>query len=67
MLPAAEVSAKLSWKPLLATVWIWEIGPVRKSHFSGFALKLSVQRGYLQGYAAVMLFGVAVILLVIFL
>jgi len=34
---------------------------------SGAALKLSVQRGYLQGYAAAMLFGVAVILLLIFL
>ena len=33
----------------------------------GFALKLSVQRGYLQGYAAAMLFGIAAILLVIFL
>ena len=34
---------------------------------SGYALKLGVQRGYLQGYAAAMLFGVVVILLVIFL
>jgi NADH-quinone oxidoreductase subunit L len=34
---------------------------------SGYALKLTVQRGYLQGYAAAMLFGVAAILLVIFL
>ncbi len=33
----------------------------------GFALKLSVQRGYLQGYAAAMMFGVIAILLVIFL
>ena len=33
----------------------------------GWALKLGVQRGYLQGYAAVMLFGLAAILLVIFL
>jgi NADH-quinone oxidoreductase subunit L len=33
----------------------------------GWVLKLGVQRGYLQGYAAAMLFGVAVILLVIFL
>jgi hypothetical protein len=35
--------------------------------FSGTALKLTVQRGYLQGYAAAMLFGVVVILLIIFL
>lgn len=34
---------------------------------SGFVLKLTTQRGYLQGYAAAMLFGVAVILLIIFL
>jgi NADH-quinone oxidoreductase subunit L len=34
---------------------------------SGYALKLGVQRGYLQGYAAAMLFGVVVILLIIFL
>jgi NADH-quinone oxidoreductase subunit L len=34
--------------------------------FSGFALKLSTQRGYLQGYAATMLLGIAAILLLIF-
>jgi len=34
---------------------------------SGFALKLTTQRGYLQGYAAMMLLGVAVILLIVFL
>ena len=33
----------------------------------GFSLKLTVQRGYLQGYATTMLFGVMVILLIIFL
>jgi NADH-quinone oxidoreductase subunit L len=33
----------------------------------GIFLKLTVQRGYLQGYAAAMLFGAAIILLVIFL
>ena len=33
----------------------------------GWVLKLSVQRGYMQGYAAVMLFGIAIILLIIFL
>jgi NADH-quinone oxidoreductase subunit L len=35
--------------------------------FSGFILKLTVQRGYLQGYAAAMLLGVAAILLFVFL
>ena len=35
--------------------------------FSGFALKLTVQRGYLQGYATAMLFGIMVILLILFL
>jgi NADH-quinone oxidoreductase subunit L len=34
--------------------------------FSGFALKLTMQRGYLQGYAASMLLGMAVILAFIF-
>jgi NADH-quinone oxidoreductase subunit L len=33
---------------------------------SGFALKLSTQRGYLQGYAVTMLFGIAAILLIVF-
>jgi NADH-quinone oxidoreductase subunit L len=33
----------------------------------GYFLRIVVQRGYLQGYAAAMLFGVAAILLVIFL
>jgi NADH-quinone oxidoreductase subunit L len=43
---------------------VWLVGFVPQA--SGFALKLTTQRGYLQGYAATMLFGVAVILLVIF-
>jgi NADH-quinone oxidoreductase subunit L len=34
---------------------------------SGFSLKLTFQRGYLQGYALAMLLGVALILLLIFL
>lgn len=34
---------------------------------SGFVLKVTTQRGYLQGYAAAMLLGVAAILLMIFL
>jgi NADH-quinone oxidoreductase subunit L len=34
---------------------------------AGFALKLSTQRGYLQGYAVTMLLGIAVILLIVFL
>jgi NADH-quinone oxidoreductase subunit L len=33
---------------------------------SGFVLKLTMQRGYLQGYAASMLFGMAIILMIIF-
>src|SRR6185295_11429074 len=33
---------------------------------SGFALKLTTQRGYLQGYAVTMLFGIVVILLIVF-
>jgi len=33
----------------------------------GYSLKLTVQRGYLQGYATAMLFGIMVILVIIFL
>ncbi len=33
---------------------------------AGFTLKLTTQRGYLQGYAVSMLFGIAVILIVVF-
>ena len=43
---------------------VWMAGFIPQA--SGFVLKLTTQRGYLQGYAASMLFGVAVILLVIF-
>jgi NADH-quinone oxidoreductase subunit L len=39
--------------------WIPQLG--------GFTLKLTIQRGYLQGYATTMLFGVMVILLLVFL
>lgn len=34
---------------------------------SGFTLKLTVQRGYMQGYAGAMLFGVMLVLAIIFL
>jgi NADH-quinone oxidoreductase subunit L len=44
---------------------VWLISFIPQA--GGWILKLGVQRGYLQGYAAVMLFGVAVILLIIFL
>jgi NADH-quinone oxidoreductase subunit L len=43
---------------------VWAIGFVPQ--LSGFALKLSLQRGYLQGYAAAMAFGVLAILLLVF-
>ena len=43
---------------------VWLIGFVPQ--LSGFTLKLTTQRGYLQGYAASMLFGVLVILIVVF-
>ena len=43
---------------------VWLMGFIPQA--SGFTLKLTTQRGYLQGYAAAMLFGVAVILLAIF-
>lgn len=44
-------------------VWAVSFVPM----LGGFALKLTTQRGYLQGYAVVMLLGIAVILMVIFL
>jgi NADH:ubiquinone oxidoreductase subunit 5 (subunit L)/multisubunit Na+/H+ antiporter MnhA subunit len=44
--------------------FVWLMGFIPQA--SGFTLKLTTQRGYLQGYAAAMLFGVAVILLAIF-
>jgi NADH-quinone oxidoreductase subunit L len=43
---------------------VWIVGFVPQ--LSGFILKLSVQRGYLQGYAVVMLLGMAAILVLIF-
>ncbi len=44
---------------------VWTVSFVPQ--LSGFALKLTTQRGYLQGYALTMLLGVAIILLVVFL
>jgi NADH-quinone oxidoreductase subunit L len=44
-------------------VWITGFVP----QFSGFVLKLGLQRGYVQGYALTMMLGVAVILLFVFL
>jgi NADH-quinone oxidoreductase subunit L len=44
-------------------VWIAGFVP----QLSGFALKLTTQRGYLQGYALTMILGIAVILLIVFL
>jgi NADH-quinone oxidoreductase subunit L len=44
---------------------VWAISFVPQA--TGWALKLTTQRGYLQGYAATMLLGIVVILLVIFL
>ncbi len=44
---------------------VWAISFVPQ--LSGWTLKLTVQRGYLQGYAVAMLFGLAAILLVVFL
>jgi NADH-quinone oxidoreductase subunit L len=43
---------------------VWAVGFVPQ--FSGFALKLTTQRGYLQGYAGAMAFGILIILLVVF-
>jgi NADH-quinone oxidoreductase subunit L len=43
-------------------VWLVSFIP----QLSGFALKLTTQRGYLQGYALTMIFGVTVILVLFF-
>jgi NADH-quinone oxidoreductase subunit L len=43
---------------------VWIVGYVPT--FGGFAIKVTVQRGYLQGYAAAMLFGVLAVLLLVF-
>jgi NADH-quinone oxidoreductase subunit L len=43
---------------------VWFVGFVPQ--VAGFSLKLTLQRGYLQGYAAAMLFGVVVILIAVF-
>ncbi len=44
---------------------VWLIGFIPQ--LSGFVLKLTLQRGYLQGYATTMLFGILAVLLIIFL
>ena len=44
---------------------VWLIGFVPQ--LSGFTLKLTTQRGYLQGYSVTMILGVVIILLVVFL
>ena len=43
---------------------VWVVGFVPQ--LSGFTLKLTTQRGYLQGYAGAMVFGIVVILLFVF-
>jgi NADH-quinone oxidoreductase subunit L len=43
---------------------VWLVGFVPQ--LSGFTLKLTTQRGYLQGYAGAMVFGIVVILVVVF-
>jgi NADH-quinone oxidoreductase subunit L len=44
---------------------IWLVGFIPQ--LSGFTLKLTVQRGYMQGYAGAMLFGIMLVLAIIFL
>jgi NADH-quinone oxidoreductase subunit L len=43
---------------------VWLVGFVPQ--LSGFTLKLTTQRGYLQGYAGAMAFGIVIILLIVF-
>jgi NADH-quinone oxidoreductase subunit L len=44
---------------------VWLVGFVPQ--LSGFTLKLTTQRGYLQGYAGAMVLGILLILLFVFL
>jgi NADH-quinone oxidoreductase subunit L len=44
---------------------VWAVGFVPQ--LSGFALKMTTQRGYLQGYAGAMVLGIVIILLIVFL
>ena len=66
---AADIDAVVGDRP----VWLGRvdghaaIANTAAMQAAGFALKLSTQRGYLQGYALTMILGVAVILLFIFL
>jgi NADH-quinone oxidoreductase subunit L len=53
----------VDWLVVDGLVWLLGFIP----QFTGLALRLVTQRGYVQGYAVSMLFGVAVILLVLFL
>jgi NADH-quinone oxidoreductase subunit L len=43
---------------------VWMVGFIPQ--LFGFTLKLTTQRGYLQGYASAMAFGILVILLIVF-
>jgi NADH-quinone oxidoreductase subunit L len=49
---------------LVIDTLVWLVGFIPQ--FGGFALKLTTQRGYLQGYGAAMVFGIVVILVVVF-
>ena len=72
-----EVYERLIVAPLrVLAKWFFEIDRVvidglvgvvgAVPQFSGFAVKITTQRGYLQGYATAMLFGVLAILLLIY-
>ena len=43
---------------------VWMLGFIPRA--CGFTLRQTTQRGYLQGYAATMIFGIAIILMIIF-
>jgi NADH-quinone oxidoreductase subunit L len=64
--PLRDIGSAFFWVDRMVVDFIvWVIGFIPQ--LGGFALKLTVQRGYLQGYATAMLLGILAILLFVFL
>jgi NADH-quinone oxidoreductase subunit L len=64
--PLRDIGSGFFWVDRMVVDFIvWVIGFIPQ--LGGFALKLTVQRGYLQGYATAMLLGILAILLFVFL
>jgi hypothetical protein len=63
--PSAQTNSAKTLDTYVIDGFIWLVGFVPQ--LFGFTLKLTTQRGSLQGYAAAMLLAVVLILLVLFL